>query len=201
MRVDPSTKTRSPRLPRTTLPSLSELLEQNEPSLPQANFGFRVKMRDFPRKSEIANLLISCGVTAELAAGLVVVVQSIVSFMQRDDSFNAIGGTIAQGSVVVLHPNRPIPQHNFSVAHRRRIFAMHANTERAGCRRMGRVELSQPIQATSLRLVPSCSTHFGTFFLCCRFVETGRKPMPCLPCVTPLRDLNLVPTKLMDHAF
>ena len=52
---------------------------------------------------EIASLPISCGVTAELATGLVVVVQSIISFMQRDDSFNEIGGTIAQRSVVVLH--------------------------------------------------------------------------------------------------
>ena len=121
--------------------------------------------------------------------------------MQRDDSFYEIGGTIAQRSGMVPHQNRLSPHHNFGVAHRRRILAMHANTERAGCRQMGRVELSQPIQATGLRSVPSCSTQLGTFFLYRRFVETGRKPMSCLPFVTLLRDLNLVPTKLMDRAF
>src|ERR1700692_2080851 len=102
---------------------------------------------------------------------------------------------------MVLHQNRPIARHYFGVAHRRCILAMHTNTERAGCRRMGRVELSQPIQASSLRLVPRFSTHFGTFLLYCRFVEPGREPMLCLPFITQLRDLDLVPTKLVDRAF
>ena len=81
---------------------------------------------------------------------------------------------------MVFHQNRPITQYVFGVAHRGRIFPMHANTERARRRRLGRVELSQPIQATSPRLVPNCPTDIGTFFLYCSFVEPKRKPMPCL---------------------
>src|SRR6516165_12474459 len=113
--------------------------------------------------------------------------------------FEKVAVRATQRPGMIPHRSASLAEHNFGIAHRTGIFTMHADTESATVRKMRSMKSAQPGKLACIDFAPCLPAHFTPRDFHSLFIQSGRKPVLCLPAMGNRVHPVLIPTKLPDY--